>query len=330
MPQPTSGDVHVNTPLTNISVAFEQSEANFVSAKVFPMVPVMKQSDRYYTYDQHFFNRDEMKQRAPATESAGGGYEVDNTPNYFCNKWSFHKDVDEDMKANADSVIGPDRDATQFCTMKGLIRREKQWVTNYLSASLWGRDRAGVASGATGTQYVQFDQADSDPIITIRGEKTYILQNTGFVPNTLVMGVEVWDAIVDNPQVIDRIKYGQTAPGPAITETAAFAALVGIPNIYVMKSIESTALEGNATQTSAFIGGKKMLLCYSAPSPGLMTPTGGYTFVWTGLLGGQAAGMRMKKFYMAQLEADRVEITMAFDQKLIAASLGTYFSAVVA
>lgn len=329
MPQPTPGDVHVNTPLTNISVAYMQAHGHFKAADIFPMVPVAKQSDRYYTYDQHFFNRDEMKKRAPATESAGGGYEVDNTPNYFCDKWSFHKDVDEDMRANADSVIGPDRDATEYCTLKGLIRREKDFSTTFLTTSVWGRDREGVASGETGTQFLQFDVSTSDPIVIIRNEKTYILSQTGFEPNTLVMGIEVWDAIQDNPQVVDRIKYGQTAPGPAVTAEEAFKALVGIENLYILKAIESTAVEGNATQTSAFIGGKKMLLCYKPPRPGLLTPSAGYTFVWSGLLGGAAAGMRMKKFYMEHLEADRVEITMAFDQKVISASLGTYFYTVV-
>ncbi len=45
---PTQTDVHVNQPLTNISVAFMQSDAGFVARKVFPVVPVAKQSDRYY------------------------------------------------------------------------------------------------------------------------------------------------------------------------------------------------------------------------------------------------------------------------------------------
>ena len=71
MPQPTASSVHVNAPLTSISIAFLQDQSGFVARKVFPAVPVNKQSDRYYIYDRGDFNRDEMKERAPATESAG-------------------------------------------------------------------------------------------------------------------------------------------------------------------------------------------------------------------------------------------------------------------
>ena len=80
MPNPTARDIHVNAPLTNISIAFLQTADTFVASKVFPMVGVSKQSDRYYTYERGDFNRDEMEKRAPGTESAGGGYNIDNTP----------------------------------------------------------------------------------------------------------------------------------------------------------------------------------------------------------------------------------------------------------
>ena len=120
---PTPGDVHVNQPLTNISIAFLQNANNFVATRVFPNIPVSKQSDRYYVYDRGEFNRDEMKERAPATESAGGGYSLDNTPTYFATQYSFHRDIPDQVRANADSVLNPDREATAYVTHKALIRR---------------------------------------------------------------------------------------------------------------------------------------------------------------------------------------------------------------
>ena len=58
--RPSPGDVHVNTPLTNISIAYMQDATKFISQRVFPNIPVAKQSDRYYVYDRGEFNRDEM------------------------------------------------------------------------------------------------------------------------------------------------------------------------------------------------------------------------------------------------------------------------------
>jgi hypothetical protein len=122
---PVPGDVHVNTPLTNISIAFLQSAENFVATRVFPNIPVTKQGDRYYTFDRGEFNRDEAEERAPGTESAGGSYTLDNTPTYFANVYAFHKDIPDQVRANADAVLDPDREATEYVTHKALIKREK-------------------------------------------------------------------------------------------------------------------------------------------------------------------------------------------------------------
>ena len=76
--QPSRSDVHVNRPLTNISIAFLQNAENFIANRVFPNIPVSKKSDVFFTYDRGEFNRDEMEERAPATESAGGTYKIGN------------------------------------------------------------------------------------------------------------------------------------------------------------------------------------------------------------------------------------------------------------
>lgn len=326
---PTPGDVHVNTPLTNISIAFLQNSANFVASRVFPNIPVSKQSDRYYTYDRGDFNRDEMQERAPATESAGGGYRLDNTPTYFANRYSFHKDIPDEVRANADAVLNPDREATAFVTHKALIKREKLFVSKFFGTGLWGTDYTGVSSGASGTDILQWNDANSTPIESIRAAKRSIAESTGFEPNKLVLGRAVYDALLDHPDIIDRLKYGQTAGGVANTSTSDLAALFKVGEILVMNAVENTGKEGQANSHS-FIGGKNALLCYAADTPGLMTPTAGYTFSWTGLLGAGAEGNRIKSFRMENIGADRVEIDMCFDQKLVSADLGQFFSGIVA
>jgi len=314
---PTAGDVHVNTPLTNISIAYLQNMTNFVSQKVFPVIPVTKQSDRYFTYDRGEFNRDEMKKRAPGTESAGGSYTIDNTPTYYADVYAFHKDIPDQVRANSDSVLSPDREATEYVTHKAMIKREMLWASKYFATSIWTTDQSTSNWGPTGTA--------TDPIYDIRVGKTTVLKSTGFEPNTLVLGKEVYDALADNADVIERVNAGQTAPNPAMGTLWAMMALFEIERIFVMKAIYNSANEG-AANVHAFIGGAHALLCYSAPSPGIMTPSGGYTFAWTGFAGAGQEGGRIKRFRREHLESDRVEIQMAFDQKLIAADLGYFFS----
>lgn len=326
---PTVADSHVNAPLTAISVAFVQEQTRFVADRVFPIVGVMKQSDRYYIYDRGDFNRDEMELRAPGTESAGSGYRLDNTPTYYCAKWSLHRDVPDDLIANSDTVLNPMRDATIYLTQKGLIRREKNFSTKYLDA-VWTSNFSGVSSGQSwgGGTVLQWNDANSTPIEDIRKAGTTVAERTGFAPNVLVIGKPVYDALADHPDVVDRIKYGATPGSPATVTRQALAALFDVERVEVMAAIENTAHEGLSASHS-FIGGKKALLVYSAPNPGLMTPSAGYTFVWTGLMGGPG-GQRIRSFRMENLEATRVELDTAFDQKLIAADLGFYIASVVA
>ena len=87
-------NVHYNRPLTNISLNYMQQPGMFIANSIFPTVPVQKQSDVYYKYDRAQWNRDEMKQRAPATESAGGGYDV-TTDTYYAPVWAVHMDVSD-------------------------------------------------------------------------------------------------------------------------------------------------------------------------------------------------------------------------------------------
>ncbi len=330
MAKPTAGDVHVNKPLTNISIAFIQNQSNFIATDVFPNIPVSAKSDVFFTYDRGEFNRNEMTERAPSTESAGGGYDI-TTDNYLARVYAFHKDIDDQIRANADNPINLEREATIYCTTKALIKREKLWVTNFFGTSIWTTDITGVAASPTGNQVLQWNDAASTPIEDVEAGKTVLLQSTGFEANTLVLGYEVWDKLRNHPDMVDRIKFsGGVGPDrPAVVSVAAVAQLFGLDRLVIMKSIENTAKEG-LTVVNAFIGGKAALLCHAAPSPGIMIPSAGYTFSWTGFLNAGNQGNRIKRFRMEKLSSDRVEIEMAFDQKKISADMGYFFTSIVA
>lgn len=320
--QPSRADVHVDRPLTNISVAFMQSAANFIADRVFPVVPVGKQSDKYYTYDRGMFNRDEMQKRAPGSESAGASYKL-STDSYSADVWALHKDIADQVRANADTPLQLDREATEFLSVKALIRKEKNWATLFFATGIWTTERAGVAAAPAGTQFLRWDESASTPIEDVRQGATDQAVLTGFRPNKLVLGRRVYDALLDHPDIVGRIDRGQTA-GTAIVMRQNLAALFELDEILVMDAIENTANEG-ATNVHAHIGGKHALLVYAAPSPGIMIPSAGYTFSWTGFLGAGALGARIKRMRMEHLESDRVEIEMAFDHKKVAADLGSFF-----
>lgn len=329
MPKPTAGDVHIDHALTNVSVAFLQSNTNFVAASVFPNIPVQSKSDLYFTYDRGEFNRNEMKERAPGTQSAGGSYKI-TTDSYLARVYAFHKDVDDQIRSNADSPINLDIEATQYVTLKALILRENLFVTNFFSStSGWTTTITGVASSPSTNQVLQWNDDASTPVEDIRAGKSVILGSTGFEANMLILGYQTWTQLEDNPEIIDRIKYQGTAANPATVSEQTVAQLLGLDRVVVMKAIQNTAKEGQ-TSTNSFIGGKSALLLYSAPNAGIMTPSAGYTFSWNGYLGAGPMGNRIKRFRMEENAADRVEIEMAFAMKMVSPDLGYFFTTIVA
>jgi hypothetical protein len=324
--KPTSSQVHVNRPLTNISIAFIQQAEMFAAGRVFPMVPVESKSDLYFIFDKADMHRNDMRPRAPGTESAGSGFGI-STDNYFTKRYDLHKDIADEIRANADDPLDLDRAATEFLVGQSLIQREATFALAYMAQGVWSLDYEGVAASPTGSQVLKWSDDASDPVADIKKATTAIHKLTGFRPNTLTMAQDVRDALDTNPSIIDRLKYGQTAPGAVIVTDADLARVFGVARIIVSGAIINNANEGAAANNDFVIKGGA-LLTYSAPSPSLMAPSAGYTFTWRGLLGNNE-GVRVKRFRMEALESDRVEIALAYDQKKVSADLGAYFRTLV-
>ena len=329
MPEPVYSDVHIQAALTQIATAYLQSEDKYIADKVFPAVPVQHQADKYYTYTKGDFFRDQAQLRADASESAGSGFGLSND-SYSASVWGFHKDVGDQVRRNADPAVDIDVATTKFVMQTLMIRRERFFMTKYMAASIWGTDITGVASAPSSVQTVFWnDDANSDPISDIATGQTTILQNTGFEANTLVLTWPVYQVLRKHPLVIDRIKYTNPAYAGTITPQL-LAELFDVDRVLVSKSVYNSAAQG-ASDSFSFIAGKNALLCYSAPNPGLMVPSAGYTFPWEGFTGLNNMGVRILQIPMPWLGANtiRTEGEMSFDMKVVGTDLGYFFSAIV-
>lgn len=325
--QPTISDLHVNQTLSQISVAYTQDASNFIADRVFPNIPVEHQSDQYWKYKKGTFFRMDVEPRAPGTPSAGTGFEVELDA-YYTPVYALHHDVPDQVRANADSVFSLDRDATMLLTGQVLLMRDQIWANRYFRSGVWGRDLSGVTnSPVANTSTLQWDQSAADPVEWLDQERTVMLEKTGRQPNTLVMGPYVLAALKHSPSILDRIKYTQRG---VLTEEL-LASMFGVDRVLIARATQMTGNEATmANPTMNFVFGKSLLLCYAAPAPGLMVPSAGYTFSWTGYLSAGNMGSRIKKFRMEEYAADRIEIESAFEMKLVASDLGTFVSSVVA
>jgi len=316
MPDPAA--VHVDAALTNISVAYVQSAEAFVADKVFPPVPVDRRSDRYFTYAKDYWFRNDARRRAPATESAGGGFGLASAA-YACDVWAFHKDVDDQTRANADAAVDVEADAARYVTQIMLVTREVEWASAYFTTGIWATDLIG------GTDFARWDdEGESDPVEDVKTGRLAMLRETGFRPNTLTVGVEVHEALKKHPLVLERFKYTSSA---SITGEM-LARLLEVDRYLVAEAVRNSAGEGQPA-SFGFVAGKNALLSYAPVTPGLMMPSAGYTFVWRGLAAGSAAGVAVNRFRLEHLKSDRVEGEFAFDMKVVAPDLGRFLAGAV-
>lgn len=321
MPQPTKRDLMVSKPLTSVSLACMQDMRNFIARRVFPTVQVDECSGTYYEYGRKQWLRSDARCRAPGTESVGSGYNVGVAPDpYNAKVRALHKNVDDQIRACADNQFNLDREATAFVTHQLLLGQELDWADKFFKPGVWAKDS---------TPATLWDAVGSDPIGDIDAAQETIFSQCGMEANKLILSRDVFKKLKNNEAIIDRIKYSERG---VVTEQI-MASVLGVSEILVASGIHDTTQEMSSEVTEIvtpeYIFSKGALLVHAAPRPGLMTLSAGYTFAWRGYLGANREGLRIKKFRMEELAADRIEGEMAYDHKVISRDAGYFFDGAI-
>ena len=328
MANPVSNDVNYNPLLTNISTAFMQGDDTFIAPRVFPRVPVELQSAAYYQYRKEDWFRSIADVRAPGAESVGNGWNL-STDTYYAHVYAVHKDIDDQTVANAISMFDLKQDATMWVTKQLLLKAELVWQNAFFKTSVWSKDVAGVASGVAGTSVTYWDTSTSNPIDDIEYYALKMAEGTGLKPNKLILSPYVFQKLSNHPTILDRIKYTQRG----VVTKELMASLFGVDTIEIPYAIYNTVLQGttDALANYSFIFGKHALLVHAASAPSLMTPTAGYSFIWSGYTGNanQNFGNQVSSWYRQDNKSERVEGEMAMGFKVVGADLGVFFSSVV-
>ena len=325
MPMLTPSDVHVDVPLTNLTIAYMQAAENFVADKVFPMVSVSKQSDKYYKYSREGLRDGDVTILAPRTEVNRVGMAL-STDSYFADVRGLGMDFDEQTLANEDTALELRSQGANVLMEKIMIDREVRWASAFFSAGIWGTD---ITPGNLWSDYT-----NSTPIVDVTtGRRTMQLASGGYKPNTMVVGKEVRDVLINHPDILARLNGGSTVANPALITDAKLAEIFEVENFYVMEAVRNTAAEG-VTDAFGFIGGKNALLTYTPSTMGLRTPGAGAIFCWDSIPGVSGMGITVESFSDDALKrqqiAELIQVKSSDDMKLIGSEMGYFFEACVA
>lgn len=312
---------HIDRALTNISVAYMQGDDAFIADKVFPIINVTKQSDVYFKYSKADMFRNEVQERGRGAESAGGNWNVELADPYYCRKYAFHYDITQEERVNYDKPLDVERDTTEWLSQKMLLKRELDFADKFFKTSVWGKDVQ-----ADGSSVKKWSDQTSDPVKQVNDLMLEMAEASGKKPNFAIMAPDVLYALKNHEAIMDRIKYTQKG----IITLDLIASLFELDKIFVPWGIfndgPQTPGYDDVKTDMNFIYKGKMLLGYRATRPSLKQPTAGYIFAWTGLEGASSYGSRMVRIKMDQLGlgTERLEMEMAYDQKVICKDMGVF------
>ena len=231
--QTTHNDLHVDRLLTNLSVGYRND--TYIADKIFPIVPVQKQSDKYAVYTKADWFRDEAQLRAPGTEPVESGYNVSTTNTYFCLQYAIAKSVPDEVRANADDPLNPDREAVEFVTDRLMLRRENAWAAANFIAAAWATSSTGGTS-----DHVQWSNyGASDPTVDVLRYRNSVRGSIARLPNKGVIGFAALVQLQNHPVLVDRIKYSQKG----ILTEQLIAELLGLDELLVGSAIITTTPE---------------------------------------------------------------------------------------
>jgi Phage major capsid protein E len=325
MTQPVGGDLHVDRVLTQFSVAWTQTTNDFISSKVFPRLPVDKRTDMYKVYNRGAWRTDQgVAKRAPGTESRAISWNYTHET-YFVDPYAVHVDLDDQTMAEADNPLELPKEATELITQRLLLHKELDWHKQFFQPGVWANEPVPDAL---------WDDVASDPISQVGSWIDEFARINSKTPNTMIIGSEVWHALKNHPDLVDRIKYTQRGLVTADLIGAAFE----IPTILVSRATHITDYEergsakldnDNVSEFEYITNPKSVLLTYSTASPKRMEPVAGLSITWKGYFSGNDKGVRIKRFRQEAIESDRIEGMITFQHKMTAPTMGLFVEELV-
>ncbi len=298
---------YLDQPLSNVSIGYQNDD--YLADKLFPILPVKKQSGRYWVYGKEKFRQYETIRHAGAEAREIAPWSLSNNA-YFCDDHSLKDKIADEERANSDGAE-LEISTTENLTDSILLDLEIRVANLVLSGPVPNVTLSGTSQWS--------DYVNSDPVAAIEAQKTAVKQQIGKTPDTLAVSYPVLAALRQHPKIIDRFKYTQAGVLDLVSLRTAFS----VDNFWVAGAEYDTADEGQSPSLN-FVWGKNALLAYVLPEPRRREVTLGYTFRW--LFGApELGGTLAKRYRLESKSSDVIEVHRYDDIQLVAPSAGFVF-----
>ena len=264
-----AGNVHIDRALSNLAVMF--SNRDYVADRVMPVIRVAKKSDKYFKFNANtMFNVAAVDvvgaESMPGRPSIG----LDTPGTYSCIDRALRDFISIDEEINADAPLQPRMDVTEILVNYLLLAREKRVADIVFDSANYGSNTSALSGTA------RWDTATGSPVTNI----LTALRAPLVRPNTMVIGVDAWDGLRTNPELLQYIvSRAQTSSGvtPLMVDEATVAAAFRLDRVVIGEALYNTAAEG-ASASYSRVWGKSCALIRVEDQPSMRrTQTFGYT-----------------------------------------------------
>lgn len=313
MPLPTLSQVHIQSALSDLSIAYRQ-DAPAISDLIFPRVSVSKQADKYFVWNKGDMWRASAQKRAPGADFARVGVRL-STDSYSAIQYALEYAIPDEIRANQDAAVDVEMTAAMFLVDQLNLQKDLDFASDFFATtSGWG----------SGTISTAWDNVSSGtPVTNITAAVTTIRQALGASNQHDIVGlggIKIRNALLTSDQVRDRTKYVTAQTQDAIE--SSLAGVLGLDRLVISNRVYNTAKEGRTASYSAVFDNDFLVVAVPR-NPGLNTPAAGYTFAWNE---GGAGDMYVEMYRDDAKKADVLRAICYYDQKQTGSDLGVFFS----
>lgn len=330
----TPSAVHYDQYLTSFATDYYVSQ-NYLAGRVFPVINVEKQSDKYYVFgagDEHREMEDLVTKWAPMSEP--NMFELTQSEDsYFSEEYHAGFMIDSETAANEDTMLRTRQRKARKLMDNMLKKRDRDWINTYLKTGVWGVDLAGTTGTVGANQFTKWSDATSTPLDDVQEWKEdFEVRNYGLTPNKIVISRDIRRHLLKNPQLLGRINGGATVANPAMINDSIIASIFDVDEIIWANAVSNTAKEGE-TDTPARMVTNRMLMVHSPMEAGIDVASAGAIFSWNRVpgfdFGISAQTISGTEELRWQGIEEKSKLNMAYDMRVTGTSLGTYVSDII-
>jgi len=308
---PKVNEVHIDVALTNVSTGYHPT--GMIGETIFPIVPVAKESDKYYEWNKgEAFRVPDSTMRADGTKSKTIGFSL-STTTYSAEEYALNIQVTDRQRDNADSVINLRASKTRRVKDILVLDQEIRIATLLTTQGNWASTNRVQLSG---TQ--QWNNASYDNTVVVSSIEGRIdtakeavrTQTGGHEPNKIIIPSAVAKVIKKDSKIRDLIKYTHAD----LLVDGDLPPKLWNMDVIIPKASKNTNKEGNATQTLTDVWGKHVVLVYTTTNPAVDEISAGYIFR---VSNGAHTPWGVRTWRDESEKAEYIEVEVCQDEKLV-------------